>query len=204
MTNPTSPLTAEERFRLAKIWNMSDASMSQLNAEDDISFLLCLVRKMELAAQQNAELVATISQLNSDIAGLKSQLKDAEINFKALADGTIRDEAIGMLRAENERLKTAEQSYCRRISFLEKDIKSFQRSAAIRDTKLAKAKAHADLMQAENERLKQQLADVEKVCKPHKRMGAGGCDAMSEGRRQAKNELAKQVLAIIQPPKEAT
>lgn len=52
--------------------------------------------------------------------------------------------------------------------------------------------------------LKQQLADVEKVCKPHKRMGAGGCDAMSESRRQAKNKLAKQVLAIIQSPKEAT
>lgn len=87
ITNPT-PLTAEERFRLAKIWDMSDASMSQLNAEDDISFLLCLVRKMELAAQQNAELVAENERLNSDIAGLKAQLKDAEINFKALADVT--------------------------------------------------------------------------------------------------------------------
>lgn len=77
MTNPTSPLTAED-----------------------------LAKRLEAyAAQQNAELVATVSQLNSDIAGLKAQLKDAEINFKALADGTIRDEAIGMLRAENERLK---------------------------------------------------------------------------------------------------
>lgn len=61
--------------------------------------------------------------------------------------------------AQIKSLRAAEQSYCRRISSLEKDIKSLQRSAAIRDTKLAKAKAHADLMQAENERLKQQLAN---------------------------------------------
>lgn len=48
--------------------------------------------------QQNAELVAENKRM-------KAELKDAEINFKALADGTIKDEALGLLRAENERLK---------------------------------------------------------------------------------------------------
>lgn len=129
ITNPT-PLTAEERFRLAKIWDMSDASMSQLNAEDDISFLLCLVRKMELAAQQNAELVAENERLNSDIAGLKAQLKDAEINFKALADGTIRDEAIGMLRAENERLKQQLASNFERRPIMTNDQQAYDRAMA--------------------------------------------------------------------------
>lgn len=57
-------------------------------------------------------------------------------------------------------------------------------------------------LKAENERLKQQLSSIVDICKPHKRMGAGGCDAMSEGRRQAKSELAKEVLAVSQPPKE--
>lgn len=44
------PLTADEKQRLARIWNMADASMSQLNAEEDVAFLLCIVRKMELAS----------------------------------------------------------------------------------------------------------------------------------------------------------
>lgn len=95
MTNPTPPLTAEEIVdQYSSVFYEHDTWMDYLIS--DIK---------AYAAQQNAELVATISQLNSDIAGLKAQLKDAEINFEALADGTIRDQAIGMLRAENERLK---------------------------------------------------------------------------------------------------
>jgi len=57
-------------------------------------------------------------------------------------------------------------------------------------------------LQAEVERFKKQLSSIVDTCNSHRRMGAGGCDAMSEGRRQAKSELAKQVLAIAQPPKE--
>lgn len=102
MTNPTLPLTAED-----------------------------LAKRLEAyAAQQNAELVATISQLNSDIAGLKAQLKDAEINFKALADGTIRDEAIGMLRAENERLKQQLASNFERRPIMTNDQQAYDRAMA--------------------------------------------------------------------------
>ncbi len=97
------------------------------------------------AAQQNAELVAENKKLDDLLA-----TRDAAI--------TAWMKVVKEWEVENERLKVAEQSYCRRISSLEKDIKSLQRSAVIRDTKLAKTKAHADLMQTENERLKQQLA----------------------------------------------
>jgi len=67
------------------------------------------------AAQQNAELVAELEirkglvtlnrTLLTEVERLKAELKDAEINFNALADGTIQNEAFGMLKAENERLK---------------------------------------------------------------------------------------------------
>lgn len=97
--------------------------------------------------QQNAELVVENERLKTSV-----QLLDEQGNrlLKALE----KEEKISAtLRAENERLKIAEQSYCRRISMLEKDIKSLQRSAAVKDTKLAKAKAHAALMQTDKEEL---------------------------------------------------
>ena len=97
MTAPTPPLTAEQLAYDAVYHNVGESlTVKVVQTKKAIE---------TYAAQQNAEMVATISQLNSDIAGLKAQLKDAEINFEALADGTIRDQAIGMLRAENERLK---------------------------------------------------------------------------------------------------
>lgn len=109
--------------------------------------------------------------------------------------------------AEVGRLKVAEQSYCRRISSLETQIKSLQRSAAIRDTKLIKAKAHADLIKAENERLKQAAALFREASfQGHSShwdsQGTSGancpaCSKASNLRRQADDLLS-------QPPKEAT
>lgn len=70
-----APLTADEKQRLARIWNMADACMSELNADGDVAFLLCLVRKMELAAQDVAINQTRLIEINN---GLKQKNTELE------------------------------------------------------------------------------------------------------------------------------
>lgn len=73
------------------------AYAAQQNAE--------LVDKLETETARNILLDSFNQRLKAENERLKQQLADAEINFNALADGTIKDEALGLLRVENERLK---------------------------------------------------------------------------------------------------